>query len=312
LQLRGENMLVADLPEYRVVASPDLTFRIDGRQIDVTGGVTIPSAGIHPVQFSSTVRASDDAQYVGEHPAEKAGRFTVNSNVRIAMGDDVRIDAFGLQGRIRGAVDTMVRTGETALGRGELTVEEGRYDAYGQKLAINRGRLLFDSSSLDDPGLDIEARREVETVTVGLNVRGTLREPRLTFFSDPSMAQTQIVSYLLTGKSIDTMRGGDRMTMDSARSSLAYQGGGVLASQLGRRLGIEEVGVESSIDSAGESNTSLVLGKFLSPRLFISYGISLTESINTLKLRYTISDRWIFRTEAGEDQSADLEYTIEK
>jgi translocation and assembly module TamB len=55
-----------------------------------------------------------------------------------------------------------------------------------------------------------------------------------------------------------------------------------------------------------------VLGKFLSPRLFISYGISLTESINTLKLRYTISDRWVFRTESGEAQSADLEYTIER
>jgi translocation and assembly module TamB len=55
-----------------------------------------------------------------------------------------------------------------------------------------------------------------------------------------------------------------------------------------------------------------VLGKFLSPRLFISYGISLTESINTLKLRYTISDRWTVKSESGEDQSADLEFTIER
>ena len=55
-----------------------------------------------------------------------------------------------------------------------------------------------------------------------------------------------------------------------------------------------------------------MLGKFLSPRLFISYGISLTESINTLKLRYTISDRWVFKTESGENHSADLEYTIEQ
>ena len=126
------------------------------------------------------------------------------------------------------------------------------------------------------------------------------------------MPQTQIVSYLLTGKSMSSMGSSDTTTMNSARETLAFQGGGLLASQLGRRLGLEEVGVESSTDSAGESNTSLVLGKFLSPRLFISYGISLTESINTLKLRYTISDRWIFKTEAGENQSADLEYTIER
>jgi len=312
LYLKGDQLLVADLPEYRVVAAPDLHFRIDGRRIGVTGEVTIPSARLQPVQLGGAVRVSDDARYVGEHPAEQAGRYEVRSEVRISMGDDVRIDAFGLQGRITGAVSTTVHTGEPPTGRGELAVDDGRYEAYGQKLAINRGRLLFDASSLDDPGLDIEARRDVDHVIVGLNVRGTLREPRLTFFSDPSMPQTQIVSYLLTGKSIDATRSGDRMTLDSARNTLAFQGGGLLASQLGRHLGIEEMGVESTVDSAGENNTSLVLGKFLSPRMFISYGISLTESINTLKLRYTISDRWILRTEAGETQSADLEYTIER
>ncbi len=147
---------------------------------------------------------------------------------------------------------------------------------------------------------------------MGVNVRGTLQEPRVTFFSDPAMSQTQIVSYLLTGKSVDTMQSGMTSTTRSTQDALAVQGGGLLASQLGRRLGLDEVGVESSTGSAGESNSSLVLGKFLSPRLFISYGISLTESINTLKLRYTISERWTFKTESGEHQSADVEYTIEK
>jgi translocation and assembly module TamB len=257
------------------------------------------------------VRASDDARYVGESPAERAGRFIVHSEIRVTMGEDVRIDSFGLQGRVLGGVGTTIHTGETAIGRGELTVDVGKYEAYGQKLEITRGRLLFDSSPLDDPGLDIEARRHIETTTVGLNVRGTLQDPRLTFFSDPSMPQSQIVSYLLTGKAIDS-GGTTTLSPGAARETLAYQGGGLLASQIGHRIGLEEVGVESSVDKAGQSNTSLVLGKFLSPRLFISYGISLTESINTLKLRYTISDRWVLKSEAGEDQSADLEYTIER
>ena len=52
--------------------------------------------------------------------AERAGRFVVHSEVRIDMGDDVRVDAFGLQGRIVGGVGTTVHTGETPIGRGEL------------------------------------------------------------------------------------------------------------------------------------------------------------------------------------------------
>lgn len=312
LHLRGQNLLVADLPEYRVVASPDLRFSFEGNRMNVSGDVLIPSARIQPNQLTGAVRASDDARYVHESEAERAGRLIVHSEVRVNIGDDVRVDAFGLQGRLAGGVGTTVHTGEIAVGRGELRVIDGRYSAYGQKLDISKGELLFEASPLDDPGLDIEARRKIETITVGLNVRGTLQAPRLSFFSDPSMPQTQIVTYLLTGKPIDSVADNDTAAMSSAREGLAMQGGGLLASQIGRRLGLEEVGVESSVSRDGDANTELVLGKFLSPRLFISYGISLTESINTLKLRYTISDKWIFKTEAGENQSADLEYTIER
>ncbi|HEY5759505.1 MAG TPA: translocation/assembly module TamB domain-containing protein [Steroidobacter sp.] len=312
LHLRGSNLLVADLPEYRVVASPDLRFAIDDNKVNVAGDVLIPSARVQPNQISGAVRASDDARYVHETEAERAGRTIVHSEVKVTIGDDVRVDAFGLQGRLTGGVGTTVRTGEIPIGRGELSVIDGMYQAYGQKLEVSKGELLFEASPLDDPGLDIEARRKIETVTVGLNVRGTLQAPRLSFFSDPTMPQTQIVTYLLTGKAPDSVSGSDTATMTSARDTLTMQGGGLLASQIGRRLGLEEVGVESSLGSDGNANTALVLGKFLSPRLFISYGISLTESINTLKLRYTISDKWVFKTEAGENQSADFEYTIEQ
>jgi len=312
LRVRGQNLLLADLPDYRVVASPDLHFIVDGKRLDVAGDVKIPSARVQPAKLTGAVKVSDDARYVGEHPAERAGLFVVHSEVRIDMGDDVRVDAFGLQGRIVGGVGTTAHTGEPPIGRGELSVADGRYEALGQKLDINRGRLLFDASPLDDPGLDIEARRRVETTEVGLNVRGTLQAPRLTFFSDPAMTQSQIMSYLLTGKSVDSITGAETKSISAASNSLALEGGGLLAGQFGRRIGIEQVGVESTVNSAGEENTSLVLGKFLSPRLFVSYGISLTESINTLKLRYTISDKWVFKTEAGENQSADLEYATER
>jgi translocation and assembly module TamB len=56
----------------------------------------------------------------------------------------------------------------------------------------------------------------------------------------------------------------------------------------------------------------VVLGKFLSPRLFVSYGVSIAEAINTVKLRYTLNERWSLRAEAGLEQSADVEFKIER
>jgi translocation and assembly module TamB len=56
----------------------------------------------------------------------------------------------------------------------------------------------------------------------------------------------------------------------------------------------------------------VVLGKYLNPRLFVSYGISIAEAINTIKLRYTLTEKWSLKAEAGLDQSADVEYRIER
>jgi len=281
--------------------------------------VVIPSAHIQPKDLSTAKQVSRDARMLGEAPVDRSNLWKVRSEIRIVMGDDVKIDTFGLQAKLQGNVGTTLG-GEVAVGRGELSVADGKYEAYGQKLDITRGRLLFDGSPLDDPGLDITAERKIEDTNVGLNVRGTLRAPRLSFFSEPSMSQTQILSYLIMGKPIDDLQDSQKAAVGSASNSLAFQGGGYLVSKLGltQRLGIDEVGVESNSSLSSTSptgtttNTSLVLGKFLSSKLFVSYGISLTQAINTLKMRYTLSDRWVLKLEGGEVQSADVEFRVEK
>jgi len=68
------------------------------------------------------------------------------------------------------------------------------------------------------------------------------------------------------------------------------------------------VGIEQNL----ANETSLVFSKYLSSRLYVSYGVSLAEAINTLKLRYRINDRWALRTEAGKEASAEIVYTVEK
>ena len=96
--------------------------------------------------------------------------------------------------------------------------------------------------------------------------------------------------------------------MNQAAESLAVSGGGLLLGGIGTRLGLDEVSVERT----GEDDTSVVLGKALSPKLFVSYGISIAEAINTIKLRYTLNDRWSVKAESGLEQSADFEYRIER
>jgi len=199
-----------------------------------------------------------------------------------------------------------VRSGydNVTSGTGELSILDGKYTAYGRQLDIQRGRLIFNGGVVENPGIDIRAIKAFPDVTAGVNVRGSLREPRISFFSDPSLTQSQILSLLLAGGSLESVQN----RQNGAAAQLLAQGGAMLVQQYGSKVGIQDVGLESDLSN----ETSLVLGRYLSPRLYVSYGVSLTQSLNTVKLRYFLSDRWTIKTEAGQARGADLVYTIQK
>jgi translocation and assembly module TamB len=306
LQLNGQNLRIVDVPEAQIDASPDLEFRIEGRRIEVTGAVKVPFAKIVPKDLTNAVRASSDEVLVGAEPVDPSKRFEVVSGISLTLGDKVTLDTFGLTARLTGTLVLRDGTEDVTRGSGELSIEEGKYTAYGRRLDIERGRLVFSGGPVNNPGVDIRAVKQYPDVKAGVNVRGTLVQPRLTFFSEPSLPQSQILSLILAGGSLETAQ--SKTNNGQAGNELLAQGSAILAQQLGSRVGIEDVALESDLDN----QTSLVLGKYLSPRLYVSYGISFTEQLNTLKLRYTLSDRWTIKTEVGQARGADLVYTIEK
>ena len=302
--LEGAGLRVVDVPEAQINASPDLDFNIDGRRIEVTGTVKVPYAKIAPAEIKGAVLSSSDEVIVGAEPKDPAKRLEVMSTITMSLGDKVSIETSGLSGRLLGNVT--VRSGYDELTRatGELSIAEGKYLAYARKLDIRRGRLIFSGGSVQDPGIDLQAVKEYPDVTAGVNVRGTLQQPRMSFFSDPSLPQSQIVSLILSGGGLDTVQN----QKSGAGNEALAQGGALLAQQIGSRIGFEDVSLETDLTN----ETSLVLGKFLSPRLYVSYGVSLAEQFSTLKLRYTLGKHWTIKTEVGQYRGADLVFTIEK
>ena len=90
-------------------------------------------------------------------------------------------------------------------------------------------------------------------------------------FTDPAMSQTDAMSYLLTGKSASDLHGEEGAEVASAAQSVGSVLGNRLAKKLGGKVGfIDEVGVEQNNDLGGSAFT---VGKYLSPRLFVSYGV---------------------------------------
>jgi translocation and assembly module TamB len=312
-RFKGTDLELVNVPEAQVRVSPDLRFRIEGREIGVDGAVRIPKALLAPADLSKATLASSDEIIVGSEEPTASGGFQVSAGILIALGNDVRVDSYGLKARVEGNITASAAPNEvsTAIGELEIAEDTGKYSAYTRELDIEQGRLIFSGGPVSDPGVDLRASKEFPEAKVGVNVRGTLRNPRLTFWSDPPLPQTQIASMIFTGGKLeDAQNPGGAPSSSAARTQALAQGSALLASQLGQQLGLnlEDVRVETGSNAEAQ----LVLGRYLSPRFYVSYGISFTEALNTLKLRYTINDKWTIKSEAGENRSLDLEFKIER
>jgi translocation and assembly module TamB len=194
---------------------------------------------------------------------------------------------------------------------------EGTYKAYGQDLTIRQGRLLFAGSPLDNPRLNIVAVREIEpeegdTVIAGLNISGSAQNPQLTVFSEPAMGQSDALAYLVTGKPLSEVGQGEGEgdMLQSAARSLGAAAGGLLAKNIGKRLGVDELSVK---DDEAIGGAALTVGQYLSPRLYLSYGIGLFEPGEVITLRYKLSRSLALEALNGpEDSRAGLEYRKER
>jgi translocation and assembly module TamB len=314
LKISGERFLAADIPGARVTVAPALTFARAQEGLSLKGSVTIPAADVNLQKLprgDRAQKASSDVVVVdATMQEEEAAKSPLSADVTVILGDEVNLTGFGLVAKLNGRLAVRETPGEPTAGTGEVRVS-GTYKAYGQDLTIRQGQLLYARTPLDNPRLNVEAIREVDDVTAGLRVRGSAQSPELTVFSDPPMAQANALAYLVTGKPLEDIGAGEEGdAMQAATRTLGTAAGGLLAKNVGRRMGVDEVSVKENEMIGG---AALTVGQYLSPRLYVSYGVGLFEPGDVVTLRYKLTKELAAKAESGpEDTRAGIEYRIEK
>lgn len=313
LTLQGRRVVASDTPEARVIVSPDLQVTLEGQTVAVTGEVVVPEAEIAQQKRRATIPISDDVIILppSEEETEAANKdLTITARVRVVLGEEVEVRASGFTGELEGSLLLIEQPDKPTLGVGELEVENGVYKAYGQDLTIDRGRLVFAGGPLDNPGLDLRAYRTADDGTIaGINIRGTLEAPETTIYSDPPMDQSEALAYLLLGRPLGQATPEEGNLVANAANSLGVKGGNLLAKKLASRFGLEEARVESE---GGLDEARLVVGRYLSPRLYVTYGFGLFEPLSTLRIRYVLGRDWTLQAETGEGTRADILYNVER
>ena len=339
IKLSGENFQALATADARIWITPDLHLSGDAGGLHLDGTLTVPKAEITPHGLGNNgVAVSEDQVLVGVPPKPQDQPLQLSSTVTVTLGDAVNFNGFGLTTRLTGGVTVSEAPHQLTTGQGQLNLVNGHYKAYGQDLTIETGRLLFDGGDVTKPAVDLYATRHPQSdITVGVRVRGTLDKPMLTLDSEPTMPREQQLSWLVLGRSLDQSSSSDSSAIQQAALSLGLSGGDYFANKLSKSVGLDQISIgqgtvgDSSVAAnpnaiqgsqsaltAGSNTTytsqaaQLTLGKYLTPKLFVSYGVSLFQPGQTFRLLYDIGHGFKLQTESGVASGADLLYTFER
>ncbi|KAF1686912.1 pathogenicity protein [Pseudoxanthomonas broegbernensis] len=283
LRIHGRDVLVSDTAMLRAVAAPDLRFSLRGKTMVLDGEVAVPSATINLERLDQGASVSEDVVVADPVDPEEAPSAPLEMDLALVLGDQVELSGYGLDGSLQGRLQVRARPGREMTATGALDVA-GKYEAYGQQLQISRGQMTWSNNLVTDPRVNLRAERRIGDVTAGIDVTGNALQPRVEVWSNPSMPQSEALSYLILGRSLEgaTRAQANQVTAASAAMSA---GTSLLAARLGAKLGFDDAGVTQSRALGG---SVVGVGKYLSPKLYIGYGVSMVGSGQVLILKYLL------------------------
>jgi translocation and assembly module TamB len=311
LTWQAERLRATNRPDLRLVVSGSGELAFVDRHLAVKGSLKVDEGRVDVETAAPGTTLGDDVIIVGRPrpPATSAQRFgevPFGVDLALDLGSALNITGEGLQARLAGRVQVVAAPDGVLRAKGTIRTVNGSYYAFGQRLTIERGRLIFDGP-IDNPALDIVALRKNLQVEAGVKVTGTARVPRVELTSEPPVPDGEKLSWLVLGQGLDqTTTGSDTAALQAAAATLFTGGRMPLGTTLAQSIGLDDIAVRGSgsLAAAGSGATGaggqvIAVGKRLSDRLYIVYEQGLSVAQNALRIEYALTRNITIRAEAG-------------
>lgn len=307
LAWRARNLTVFERPDLRLVASGEGEAGFDGKRVHLTG-IVRAERGYLGIERDRLPKLGADVVVLGrERAAEPARRrLPVSLDLELDLGHNLAVDAHGVEGKLAGRLQLASNRDGELRAYGRVQLVNAVAHAYGQRLQVDPGVLIFDGP-LDNPSLQISAWRRNQSVEAGVQITGNARAPRVQLVSQPPLPEGERLSWLVLGRAPADATKADLGLLQAAAGALLSRGDAMpLDRRMARAFGLDEVTLRGS----GELQDRVVaFGKRLSDRLYISYeqGIGAVAS-NLVKLDFSLGSRWSLRAETGTSSGAGIFY----
>ncbi|MFI8553994.1 translocation/assembly module TamB domain-containing protein [Psychrobacter sp. NPDC077938] len=325
LSIVGEGLVITQPPLLVAEIDPDIDIivRPGDRYVDIKGAISVPSATIRPPEASEDIitQTEDavvlDRRLIGniDEVLAISKPWSINADIGVDLGDDINFRGFGAVIPLAGAIN--VSQNGTGIMRARGVVQVSRrtnINAFGQSLELNYGQVRFNGDVMK-PSLSIEAAKTINGKTVGLRVKGTTESPNIVVFNNAGLTQQQAMNALVTGRidnksatQISEQGFKSQVTNNLAAAGLSFGLSGTrsLTNQIGQAFGLQSL----TVDASGSSeDTNVNVTGYVTPDLYIRYGVGVFNAQNSLSVRYQLTRRIYVEASSAAENAVDVVYS---
>jgi outer membrane protein assembly factor BamA/autotransporter translocation and assembly factor TamB len=268
--------------DMRSLTDSDLRINKQGEDFVVGGRITITEAGLTgDVNFDTGLLAAMTARRKLDLTEQRDSfldrtRFDINVNTATPILVDNNLARAEARARMR-VVGTPYEPGlvgqVTLLEGGEIRLNERRYE-------VDRGIITFVDERRIFPSFDLQLTTAAGNYDITINVTGTPGDTETSLTSDPTLPEPDIMAMLVTGRTLDDMRGEEfEVAREQVLSYMAGRVGSTLGRGLRQATGLSEVRIEPAvIANEADPSARLTLGQDLTDELKLVYSTNLTDS----------------------------------
>lgn len=323
LKVEGENLLVKQMPLATALVSPVMNIDIypTKQSVSVKGAVAIPRAIINmPETSPDVINVSSDARIVrgGDDLVailKAAKPWNVQADIDLSLGDRVVFQGFNSRIPLTGQLYLSQRGLETAMSaNGAIGVSQKvKVESYGQTLDLNRAIARF-NGPLSNPTLDIDTTKKISNTTLGVRITGTAVTPNIQIYNDGGLSEQEALNALLTGRinqgssslsQTEGFKSDVNNTLAAAGISLGLGGTRALTNQIGHAFGLSGLALDAQ--GTGDDTQVSVTG-YITPDLYLRYGVGVFTTVNKLTLRYQMNKRLYLEASESVERAVDVFY----
>ncbi len=307
LQWRAEDLSLFNRPDRRLQVDGEGTIALAQGRLVLRGAMKADSAYFE-FEPPAVARLDDDIVVRGRPRERRAERFRtqlLDIDIAFDFGPNFRILGAGLETQLVGKLAVQSAPDGSLVGRGTVRSQRGTYFAFGQRLTIDRGQLIFDGP-IENPALDVLAVRKGLAVEAGVEVTGTVQVPRIRLVSSPPVPDAEKLTWLTLGTGPETIGGANLAVLQAAAATILTGGQKLpLGRQVAQAVGLDDISVRGT-GAAGAQVA--VFGKRLSDRMYVEYEQGVVAANFIVRLSYALSRFVSASAETGRSTGLGLFY----